>query len=217
MAIQIQGNGGTVAEVDGTNFRAQRFTQRPVDHGTLGAYKLSVNSGIMAAGLAAGSVVFQFRWGDATRLALVSRITIDGAGSIVAFAAGVTRFDCVVARSYTAQANSGTTATLTGNNQKVRTSHGTTLLTLAQISSTAALTAGTYTLDAQAFGNAVSSVPATAGSVVMSPSTLLYHDAGSFHPLVLAQNEGFVIRATVPATGTWTFATTIEWTEVSAY
>jgi hypothetical protein len=36
-------------------------------------------------------------------------------------------------------------------------------------------------------------------------------------PLVLAQNEGFIIRATVPATGTWDFAVTMEWSEVSAF
>ena len=36
MPIQIQGNGGTVAEVDGTNFRALRVNNRPVDYGALG-------------------------------------------------------------------------------------------------------------------------------------------------------------------------------------
>ena len=31
MALQVQGNGGVVAEVDGTTFRAQRFTPRPAE------------------------------------------------------------------------------------------------------------------------------------------------------------------------------------------
>ena len=35
MAIQIQGNGGAIAEVDGTGFRALRTTARPFDHGAL--------------------------------------------------------------------------------------------------------------------------------------------------------------------------------------
>ena len=217
MAIQIQGNSGVVGDVDGTAFRAHKVTVRPIDPGAFGHYRLSMNSGVMAAGLAAGSAVFQFRWTDATRLAVVNRVTLDGAGGIVAFAAGVTRFDLVVARSDTAQANSGTTATLTGNKQKLRTSVGATLLGLAQISATAALTAGTYTLDAQAIGNAVASVGATAGVVVMPLAQLFHHDGGASHPLVLAQNEGFIIRATVPATGTWTFAVTVELAEAAAY
>ena len=217
MPIQIQGNSGVVAEVDGTGFRAFRFTQRPIDVGSLGGYRLSMASGVMAAGLAAAAEVFQFRWTDATRLAVVTKVVIDGAGGIVAFAAGVTRFDIVVARAWTADGSGGTAATLTGNNQKMRTSFGTTLLGAARISSTGALTAGTKTLDTQAIGNAVASTTATAGTVVMPPSILHHHDAGSSHPLVLATNEGFVIRGTVPATGTWTFALTIEWVEVTSF
>ena len=38
------------------------------------------------------------------------------------------------------------------------------------------------------------------------------------HPLVLANQEGFVIRSVaVPATGTWQVAVTVDWTEVDAY
>ena len=35
-------------------------------------------------------------------------------------------------------------------------------------------------------------------------------------PVVFVQNEGFLVRATVPATGTWTFSVIIEWLEVAA-
>ena len=50
------------------------------------------------------------------------------------------------------------------------------------------------------------------------PMVDLFHaDPGSESPLVLAQNEGFVIRATVPATGTWQFGCTVTWTELTAY
>ncbi len=174
-------------------------------------------SGVMAAGLAAGAEVFQFRWTDATRVGLVTKVIIDGAGGIAAFTAGVTRFDAVIARSWSADGSGGTTATITGNNQKMRTSMGTTLLGSTRISSTAALVAGTKTLDSQAIGNAVASVGVVAGDPVMPPSILIHHDAGSSCPLVLAQNEGFVIRATVPATGTWTFAVTVEWVELTSF
>jgi hypothetical protein len=37
------------------------------------------------------------------------------------------------------------------------------------------------------------------------------------HPLVLAQNEGISVRATVPATGTWIASFLIKWAEVTAF
>jgi len=35
--------------------------------------------------------------------------------------------------------------------------------------------------------------------------------------LVLANNEGFVIEATVPATGVWFFDVKVDWEELAAY
>lgn len=218
MAIQVQGTGGIVAEVDGTNYRAVRTTLRPIDYGALGSYRLSLLSGTMAAGLAANSEVFQFRWSDATRLCVVTSIIWDGlSGSATAFAAGLGKVDVLVARSWTADGAGGTAATLTGNNQKQRTSMGTTLLGAARISSTAALTVGTKTLDAQAIAQ-YSATFGTATSTQWIPMIDLFHaDAGTESPLIFAQNEGFVVRATVPATGTWQFGVTVTWSELAAY
>jgi hypothetical protein len=218
MAIQVQGFDGTVAAVDGTNYRALRSTLRPIDHGSLGSYRLSMLSGTMAAGLAGNSEVFQFRWSDATRLCVVTSIVWDGlSGSATAFTAGFGKVDVMVARSWTADGSGGTPATITGNNQKQRTSMGTTLLGAARVASTAALTAGTKTLDSQAIGQ-YSAAFGTATSTQWMPALDLFHvDPGGECPLVFAQNEGFVVRATVPATGTWQFGVTVCWTEVASY
>jgi hypothetical protein len=218
MAIQLQGNGGVVAEVDGSNYRAMRATLRPIDAGALGAYRMSLLSGTMAAGLAANSEVFHFRWSDATRLCVVTSVLWDGlSGSATAFTAGFGKVDLLVARSWTADGSGGSAATLSGNNQKQRTSMGATLLGAARISSTAALTAGTKTLDSQAMGQ-YSAAFGTATSTQWIPQVDLFHaDPGGESPLIFAQNEGFVIRATVPATGTWQFGVTVCWTEVTAY
>lgn len=218
MAIQLQGNGGTVAEVDGTNYRAMRTTLRPLDYGVLGSYRMSLLSGTMAAGLAANSEVFQFRWSDASRLCVVTSVIWDGlSGSATAFAAGFGKVDMLIARSWTADGSGGSAATITGNNQKQRTSMGTTLLGSARIASTAALTAGTKTLDTQGVGQ-YSAAFGTATSTQWIPQLDLYHaDPGGESPLILAQNEGFVVRASVPATGTWQFGVTVCWTELTAY
>jgi hypothetical protein len=216
MAIQLQGNAGVVADVDGAGFRALRTTQRPLDIGSLGGYRLAMQSGVMAAGLAANSEVFQFRWTDATRLCVLHKVVFDGMGSIIGFAAGVAQFKCTIARAFSASGTGGTAATLTGDNQAVRTSHPATLLTEARIASTAALGAGTKTLDAQDVGAVLGGLPATAGAGL--PEGDLIRTIGmAEHPIVLAQNEGFVVRATVPATGTWTFGITVGWSEVTAY
>lgn len=218
MAIQLQGNSGTVAEVDGTNYRAMRTTLRPLDYGTLGSYRVSGLSGTMAAGLAANAEVFQFRWVDATRLCVVTSVLWDGlSGSATAFAAGFAKVDMVVARSWTADGSGGTTLTLAGNNQKMRSSMNTTLIGGSRIASTAALSAGTKTLDTQAVGQ-YSAAIGTATSTQWIPQFDLFHaDPGGESPLILSQNEGFVVRATVPATGTWQFGVTVCWTELTAY
>lgn len=218
MAIQIQGNGGTVAEVDGTNFRALRVTNRPIDYGALGFYAIGLVTGTMAAGLAANAEVFQARWTDATRFCAVYNIGCDGAGSIVAFTAGFTKFEAMIARSWTADGGGGTAATLTGNNNKLRTSMGTTLFGAIRAASTAALTAGTKTLDTQGIGSVISSVSATAGAPVLENKEIF--SATSYvdnHPIILAQNEGVIVRATVPATGTWTGGVSMRWAELTAY
>jgi hypothetical protein len=218
MAIQIQGNGGTVADVDGTNYRAMRTTLRPYDYGALGSYRMSLLSGTMAAGLAANSEVFQFRWSDATRICVVTSVIWDGlSGSATAFAAGFGKVDMMVARSWSADGSGGVAATISGNNAKQRTSMGSTLLGAVRASSTAALTAGTKTLDTQAIGQ-YSAAIGTGTSVQWMPQFDLFHaDPGGESPLILAANEGFVIRATVPATGTWQFGATVCWTELAAY
>jgi hypothetical protein len=212
MSIQLRGNTGTIAEVD-ANTRALRVTQRS---DVLGEYGISLVSGTMAAGLAAGAEAFQFRWTHASNLARIKHVRI-WAGGITAFTAGFCRFELVIARSWTANGSGGTTATLSGNNGKKRTTFATTLLGQARISSTAALGAGTKTLDSQGVGSVGGSVSATAGDKMISPTGEAFAFDGTAYPIVLAQDEGLVLRATVPATGTWTFGVDVDWAEMSSY
>jgi hypothetical protein len=105
---------------------------------------------------------------------------------------------------------------LTTNNAKRRTGTDTTLLSLALLSTTATLTAGTRTLDDQAFGAAQFAVSAATNTVHLSTADGVLWDPDRHHedPIVLAANEGFVIRATVPATGTWQGVVSVDWREV---
>lgn len=218
MPLQIQGNSGVVADVSGTLYRSIKVQQMPVDYGSLGSYRKSLISGTMAAGLAGNSEIFQFRWTDVTRLCIIQKVLLDGlGGSATAFTAGFAKVDLVPARSWTAAGSGGTAGTITGNNGKMRTAMGTTLVGDIRIASTGALTAGTKTLDTDAIGQFTFTIGTGTSIQYANNIPLLGEDIGPTPPLVLASNEGFVVRATVPATGTWHFGITVVWTELTAY
>jgi hypothetical protein len=231
MAV-IEG-GASAALIDvGAATLAGRIQIRPTDVGSLGSYSIAAESGTMAAGLGAAAPIYSMRWGDSTRAMLLRRVGIQAKNLTTAFAAGLTLFDIIFARSFTASDTGGTSILPTGNSQKRRTSFGTTLITDLRISSTATLTAGTRTLDGAALNHTRGFVPATSvnypfvgkGSLnIPGASTVAYNmdwhdlfalDISNEWPLVFVQNEGFVIRATVPGTGTWTFNILMEWSEV---
>ena len=183
----------------------------------LGSYCMGANTGTIAAGLAAGSPIYSFRYGGAN-LAIVRKVVTEADDITTAFAIGTAKLDMVAARLFTASDTGGTAATLTGNNGKLRTSFATTAVSDLRISSTAALAAGTRTLDAQPLASIAFEVGggATANTVLL-PTTELYKSAIGESPFVLAANEGFVVQATVPATGTWFASVRVCWDEVSAF
>jgi len=219
---------------------AIRVSDRPIYVGSLGAYQISASSGTVAAGLAGGSTVFSCRWGDATRLMLVRRVGILAQNAGTAFTAGTTLFDMVVGRSFSVSDSGQTALTPSGNLYKKRTNFGTSLITDMRIINTAAITVGTRTLDANAMATVRGSVQATATNYLMVGSNMgsyagmtaaaiaatsngsaraldiWFPEIGNSWPLVLVQNEGFIIRATVPATGTWTFTVEMEWAEIAS-
>ncbi len=181
----------------------------------LGSYCMGANSGTMAAGLAGGSPVFSFRYGAAS-LAIIRKVTAEADDITTAFVAGAAKFDMIAARSFTVSDTGGTSGTLTGNNGKLRTSFATTGISDFRVASTATLTAGTRTLDTQPLASVEFSV-ATSIDAGLLPTTDIFKVGIGESPLVLAQNEGFVLQATVPGTGTWVFSVRVCWDEVSAF
>lgn len=197
--------------------KAARVTLRPEDYGALGFFSLAQTSGLMAAGLGAAAPVWAFRWGDATRLALVKRVVVSVGNDATAFAAGSILLKLFVARSWSLSDSSGTSMLPVSNENKLRTTGmATTLLTDCRISNTATLTAGTRTKDGNPIGCVVAGVPATAGSNLVPPTDIFVAQPGD-HPLVLAVNEGLVLEATVPITGTWKLGVRVAWGEVTSY
>jgi len=215
MSVQVQGASSTIAEVESAT-RAIRTMTRPPDPGALGSYKLAAKSGLMAAGLAANSPIFSFRYSGAN-LALVRRIVMSAGVNTTAFALGIADFDLFIARTFTASDTGGTGASIATPNGKLRTSFAATGLADFRIASTAALTPGTRTLDAQQIESMRRSISAATSQDIINPMTDFFREQPGEQPLVLATNEGFVIQASVPATGTWNFSVGVAWDELSSW
>lgn len=189
-------------------------TPYPVDYGVGGCYRnTSKNGGTMAAGLAAASSIYAFRNSSASLNAVVSRVRFGGWSLSVAFAAGLITLDMFVARSFSVMDTGGSATTLTGSEAKLRTAMATVSAAI-QHSVTGTLTAGTRTLDTNVANSLALVAPTSTNTPFSSGQSTLFEVLSGEHPLVLAQNEGFVIRATVPGTGTWAFQVTTEWSEV---
>jgi len=204
---------------------AARMSSRPLDHTLYGHYTIGLQTGVLPAALAANSEIFQFRWADASRFAIITKVKVSACVSTTMFAAGVpVQIDMVKATGWSAAGTLGASPTI-GTTLKKRTAGMGSSLVVAgdmRIATTAALGAGTKTLEANSLGLIVAPGPITASlnGQIIAPNTMLFEGEPSDgeYPLVLAQNEGFVIRSVaVPITGTWTLSVQVTWAEVAAY
>lgn len=214
MAIGDGAGGLTFAGVD-TTMKAMRVNGRPVE--ALGFYSAAITTGTYA-GLAANTPLVAFRWIDATRFCLLQRISLTVASTAPATTAAITERQIIVARSWTVSDTAGTALVLTGNNQKRRTSQGTSLG--PDIRAAGPLTAGTRTLDANPIGTAVGWASITPTTQMAIPQyDILPLQSDQEHPLVLAQNEGVVIRIGVvmPTGVTQQTFVNFWWAECAAY
>lgn len=216
MAVIQSGVTTDVATVDPTT-KALRSSLRPPEgeHYRIGSAS-GLITGVAAATATAGHL-FSFRWGSSAEFALVWRVVakvVTIAGYTAAQEVGI---DLIKATGYTASHTGGTGLTLTTTNGKKRTGSNVTNLTSARIATTGALTAGTHTLDAQALAFGGFSELAAGAAVPKGIYGLDFNAAAGFGgPLVLAQDEGFVIRNLIlqGAGGTARLYVEVDWSEV---
>lgn len=220
MAIQIQGNGGVVAEVGGSTFRAQIVNPKPDEYGSLGHYRFARIVPLVVAQNAAGTLL-SFRWTDATRFAVIKKIKLTCLQTAAATATIFPRFQVLIVRSFTAADTGGTALTITGNSFKKRTNMATTLVAEIRVSAAAAgVTPGTRTPDSDPI------VDMSTQQTITTPNNFLYTaetDIGAADgscPIILAQNEGFIVRGPTTvfgAAGTADLVVDCSWAEVNAY
>lgn len=214
-----------VARVGDVAAKGVHTVNKPTDHGSFGHYTYGGFTGILPAAMGANSEIYQFRWSDASRLCVVRKIRIAASVSTTFFAAGVpVQIDLVKSTSWTVAGTGGTPITMAGFLKRRNSGMGSSLLTAGdmRIATTAALGAGTKTLETLSLSTILAGGPITASlnGTIIAPGTILWQAeiADGEHPLVLAQNEGFSIRSVaVPATGVWQAAVNVDWCEVAAY
>jgi hypothetical protein len=216
MGILQSGVTADLATIDPVT-KALRVSQRPLDGEH---YRLHQQSGLLttiAAATATAGHLWAMRWGSAAAACLVHRVRARW-WTVTGFTAGQEiGMDLIRATSYSASHTGGTAATLTGLNGNKRTTHTTTDLTDMRIGTTAALTAGTHTLDTQAMGSAGAAELATGAAVPKMFFELDERfDVDMGGPLVLLQNEGLVLRNTIlgGTAGVWRVSVEADWSEV---
>jgi hypothetical protein len=187
----------------------------------LGQYRATISTGAVttiAAGTSTAGHLLSFRWGDTSGAHCYLRYV--GAKFILTTAYGAaqeTGCDMILARAYTASHTSGTALTIDATLGKLATHLPASKLTSLRVATSAALTAGTHTLD----GTPVSSVShwssAVGAQILNADGTArhLYDARKDESPIVFAQDEGFILRNTVlmGATGVGRWDFTIEWDE----
>lgn len=216
MPVQVAGNGGTNMEVDGTTWRAQRVVQRPIDHGAApGHFRVKGHTGALAATLAALAPLAAVRYTGSNLMILTGcRVSVAISGAITA--AVQTGLELIKATSWTVSDTGAGSSTPTP--VKARTTYGTSGIGDLRIAGTAALTAGTRTLDTSPFAGVAFGTGTAVGTTALVPTEII--DPNSYdHPMIFGQNEGFVLRMSHagPATGTVVVNMELRWSEVATF
>jgi hypothetical protein len=186
--------------------------------GGYGSYRYVARTGTIGAGAAAASEIMEFRFSpaDTNMRAVLRRLWITATSLGTGFTAGQVIVEAKFARAFTVAGTGGGAITLTTNMAKMRTVYGTSLAE-GRIATTAAMTAGTQTLDTRGFASVESHATNAAYVTFLGnngiPVDLFRVEPGS-QEITFAPDEGFVVLATVPATGTWEAAVGLEWDEV---
>jgi len=199
------------------------MNQIPFNDNALGAYSYGGITGILPVigTLGANAEIFQFRFVSATaRLCAVRRIRLSASVSTTMFAAGVpVQIALVKSTAWTVAGTGGTNINPSTFLKRKSTMQNSVIADGdIRVATTAALGAGTKTLETLAQANLIAGGPITAGlnGTIFPAGTVLWsaESAHGDHPIELANQEGLSITVVnAPATGTWMAGISIDWVE----
>lgn len=203
------------AEVDPTH-QGIRASLRPLDHshdGVIGGhFKVAVTTGLTTI-IAAADSILSLRWTNTERHLVLARIQ---AFANIATAFGTAQevsLDLVKVTGFSGSDSGGTSIALGSTCRKGPGMQPSRVGDL-RVATTAALTLGTGTADANPLTKTMFALPNTLG---LSAESVLFDVAnGNEHPVVLEANEGLRIRIglTQGAAGVVRYTFVLDWAEV---
>lgn len=223
-------------EIDPTH-KAARFSLRPLEHkgaddSVLGHYRVAARSGALTgAGIVANAPLFSMRWTDPKSLFVLTFLEAFFVPTVVFTAAQELGLDAILATGFTVSDSAGTTLSLKERANAVRKNMPPSLIGDLRIAAATLLTAGTRTLDQNPFvagSGLVNVVNAAAGTAYVNPGgggpipfgfQWAADLARGEHPIVLAKDEGLIVRNSVafPAAGVAVLTVNMGFAEVAAY
>ena len=191
-------------------------TPYPLDYGPGGIYQHCARSSTFLTGISGEHPIYSFRWPAAQMMAAIQRVRIMAWCTTTPFAAGVGMFAVYIARNFTLPDTGGTSAVFGDGSAKLR---GTMNSAEASIifSNNSPLTPGTRVTEATPIDSRDVLLPTAAYGLFSNQPLTLFEKLAGEHPLVLQNNEGFIVQASVPGSGSWQFAITTEWAEIQVY
>ena len=214
MLIEVKDASGFVALGIDPTHKALRTCLRPIEHGAGGFYRIGGASGALT-GAGANTPVFSLRWTSAILNALILQFQWWWFLSTAFGTAQIVDHGLYAARGFSAADSGGTALTPATNDGKKRTSYPTSLVGDIRISSTAALTAGTRTLDAKHMGARGQWANAVGAALPAGVASFNFR-IDDEHPILLAQNEGIILQnlTAMGATGVIRLYVDVAWLEV---
>jgi hypothetical protein len=221
MAVLEGGVSAALTGVGAESGSALHVVTKPTPVGALGHYRTSHRT-VLVASQAANSRLFELQNAHATNLVVIHRVRIEHIQTAAQTAAILTSFDMYRCTAFSAV---DSTATVTPVISKLRNSYATAGAnvrgcTVAGVA--AGMTAGTLTKDTAPLFQVglwlLLAVP-TGGPTAAVVYEYVPNISNGEAPLVLVQNEGFIIenRVLLGAAAGSAVSIDIEWSEVTAY
>jgi hypothetical protein len=220
MAVLEGGVSTTLAEVGAGAQKGLHIINKPIDVTGGGYYRVSAQTGTLAAALGAGTAtvghLFSFRNPHATILVIPHIIKVRFQTLTDFTAATVTDlgFDLFRVTGFSVVPTTNRTSPTP---TKMRTSFISTIIgaTDINVATTVGMTGQTMTLDTSPFAANIADM-----NQIANFSELNYTPGvADGYPLTMAQNEGFLVRnrGIWPAAGTGILQVEVGWAEVTAY
>jgi hypothetical protein len=189
MGVKLAGRVGFIVDGDAP-FKSIRVSPMPTS--PFGGWRLGLRTGVLPFALAAGAEVFQLRNTASTPI-VIRRLGVGFVTTTAFSAAGEISFGATIARSWSAAGTGGTAVSLASNNAKKRTTFNSPSGMEIRYATTAALGAGTKTLDTDDV-SVVAGWSGGQGTTLPAAIDNLWDTTSEDYPIVLAQNEGIVVR-----------------------